>query len=377
MQFRTVPPSFSATSRAASWAFSLLGLLGSTGCEDLGKCDETKARALVVNGEGQALYAGQAVMNRSCAAGQCHASAATGSQRQGVPKDLDFDLQPAPIVASGTKGGVASGSAQVDAKALSTLRKNQRLVFDLRDDIWEQITDGLMPPDGVGADYRKAEPGYDVTVEGSTCKRGADALKPISAASTKSVVRNWLACGAPVVEVSNAAIPVSVLTQKPEGRPGTVGQQMPFCQDCDAPITFDQLYANVLQTCVAGCHTSGGSASPDGYDGFDLTDIDTAYASLTKAGATGGSEACNTDPAPLIVPGDPAASYLVAKMGGSADSPLSLCGVSMPFGQPVLDCGVRQMIKWIEEGAPEPGKAVDGAGAGDGDAGMSKADAGM
>jgi hypothetical protein len=383
MQLRIVFPPVSAairsanrgTSRAASWALAWLGLLGGTGCEGLGKCDEVEARALVITGEGQALYAGQAVMNRSCAAGQCHASGAKGAERQGVPKGLDFDLQPAPVVASGGKGGVASGRVQLDAKALARLRKNQRTVFDLREDIWDQISDGLMPPDGVGAAYRQAEPGYNVVVQGSTCRRGTDALKPIAASSTKAAVRNWLACGAPVVELSHAAIAVSALTQDPAGQPGTVGQQMPFCQDCDAPITFDLLYANVLQTCVAGCHTSGGIAPPDDFEGFDLSDIDTAYVSLTKAGVTGGSEDCNAKPAPLVVPGDPAASYLVAKMGGGAETPLSVCGLSMPFAQPVLECGVRQVIKWIEEGAPEPGQAVEDAS--DADAGMSEADAGI
>lgn len=355
----------------------VLGLLG-TACDDLGKCDEAKARTLVINGEGQALYAGQAVINRSCAAGQCHASGAKGTARQGVPKGLDFDLQPAPVVAADAENGVASGGARVDSKALSNLRRNQRLVFDERDEIWSQIEDGLMPPDGVGADYRKAVPGADVVVEGNTCKRGDQALKPISGSETKQIVRNWLACGAPVVEVSNAAIPINVLTKEPAGNPGTVGQQMPFCQDCDAPITFDQLYANVLApSCVAGCHTSGGIAPPDTYDGFDLSDIDVAYASLTGNDKQGGSEDCNTPPAALVVPGDPAASYLVAKMGGSATSSLTLCGSVMPFGQQVLECGVRQVIKWIEEGAPEPGKAVDDTGGGDVDAGMSGADAGM
>ncbi len=368
-----------ATWPAWSAVVALLSVLGA-GCDDLGKCDKDKARTLVVNGEGQALYAGQSILNISCAAGQCHSSGAKGAQRQGVPKDLDFDLQPAPAVSATSDEGVPSGSMQVNAKALAKLRRNQRLVFDRRDEIWDQIKDRLMPPEGVGAAFRKAVPGYDVTVDGARCKRGSDALGAISTKGTRTIVRNWLACGAPVVELSNNAVPVSVLTQTPAGRPGTVGQQMPFCQDCEAPITFDQLYANVLgQTCVAGCHTAGGIAPPGDYEGFDLSDPQIAYESLTKKGATGGSDDCNMPGAPLVVPGDPAASYLVAKMGGGAASPLSVCDGIMPFGQLPLECGVQQVITWIKEGAPKPGEAVDGTGDGavDGDAGVSKADAGM
>ncbi len=393
MQFRTVLPSATSVNLALNLALNIGGrarpaaaflalatLLGATGCDDLGKCDETQARKLVINGGGQAIYAGQSVINLSCAAGQCHAAGASGSARQGVPEGLDFDLQPATLVPGGQEGGVASGKLQVDAKALSRLRSNQRLVFDRRAEIWDQIKDGLMPPDGVGAAYRKAEPGADVTVQGTTCKRGTEEVAPISAQATKTIVRNWLACGAPVVEVSDVAVDVSVLMQEPAGEPGTVGQQMPLCVDCDAPISFDDLYANVLkQSCVAGCHTAGGLASPENYDGFDLTDLDTAYASLTKAGATGGSEDCNMPGAPLVVPGDPAASYLVAKMGGGAASPLAVCGATMPLAQPVLECGVRQLIKWISDGASKPGEPA-GAGGGGGDAsdgGMSASDAGM
>lgn len=349
----------------------------SAGCEDLGKCDEAKARSLVVNGEGQVLYAGQAIINRSCAAGQCHSSGATGDTRQGVPKGLDFNLEPAPVVPAGTKeakNAVDSNGVLVDAKGLATLRKNQRKVFDERDDIWEQIDSKLMPPDGVGADFRNAEPGADIAVDTKTaaCTRGSKALNPISSGATRSIVRNWLACGAPVVEVSDESVSVSTLKQDPAGKPGTVGQQAPFCQDCEAPITFDELYTNVFKGCVAGCHTPGGIADPKSYDGFDLTDVDIAYDSLTGKGALGGSDDCNKSDVPLVKKGDAKGSYIIAKMGGATLSPaltdLALCGSSMPLGQPVLDCGVRQIATWINAGALAPGK-----GAGN----SSSADAGM
>lgn len=353
-----------ASARHVVWVRAVgasLLMLSAAGCEDdLGKCDETKARTLVINGEGQALYAGQAVLNDSCAAGQCHSSSAKGSDRQGAPAGLDFDLQPAAVVPPAGEGGVPSAGLSLNSKQLSNLRANQRIVFDEREEIWEQIQDGLMPPDGIGENYRKAVPGGDVTVAGSTCKRGDEDVSPISKGSTKTILRNWLACGAPVVEASNASVPVSTLMQDPAGRPGTVGQQMPFCKDCDAPVTFDELYDNVIATsCVSGCHTKDVA-----FGDFVIDGIDVAYKVLTED--TGGSEDCNGKDVPLVVPGKPEESYIIAKMGGKDAPMLTLCGATMPYGQAVLECGVKQMARWIKDGAKGPGEA----------AGMSS-DAGM
>jgi len=338
-------------------AFGSVLLLGASACgEDLGKCDETKARTLVINGEGQALYAGQAVLNDSCAAGQCHSSTAKGADRQGAPAGLDFNLEPAPVVPPGAAGGVASAGLSLEAKALSLLRANQRTVFDARDEIWEQIVDGLMPPDGIGESYRTAVPGSGVLVQGSTCKAGPDQVSPISKGSTKTILRNWLACGAPVVEASNAAVPTSSLMSSPAGRPGTVGQQMPFCKDCGAPVTFDELYANVIAaSCVTGCHTEAVA-----FGGFVVDGIDVAYKALTETSSM--AAGCE---GPFVVPGKPADSYIVAKMGGSSISKLPLCGGVMPYGQAVLDCGVQQMARWIQDGAKGPGEGAGGGASSD------------
>ncbi len=350
--------------------------LVSAGCNDLGTCgkaEEKRAREMVVNGEGLVMYAGQAIINRSCAAGQCHSSGAVGDSRQGVPKGFDFNLEPAAVAPAGAKDAVDSQGILLDSQGLASLRKNQRKVFDEREEIWEQIESKLMPPEGVGADYRSARPGAELTVDTKTgaCGRGSMELNPISSGATRSIVRNWLACGAPVVEVSNASVSVSTLRQEPKGKAGTVGQQVPVCQDCEKPITFDDLYSNVFQTCVAGCHTAGGIADPEDYEGFDLSDVDKAYASLTE-GALGGSDDCNkSEAAPLVKKGDAKGSYIIAKMGGGLFSTsltdLKLCGSSMPQGQPPLDCGVRQIATWINAGALGPGKGT----------GSSSADAGM
>ncbi len=319
--------------------------VGASGCgEDLGTCNEAEARRLIINNEG-VLYAGQALLNGACASGQCHASSAEGDLRGGAPAGLDFELFPAG--APGTGAATAtSGSLTLDAKQLSRLRRNQRLVFDERELIWQQIKDDLMPPGGIGQPFRDKSPGNEANLA-APCQV-LDALPPIDSAESREILRNWLACGAPVVEATSDQIPDTVISQDPAGIAGTVGQQMPLCVDlgeCGNPITFDDLYAAVFQpSCVTGCHQAGGI-----YPDFNLGDLETAYTTLTTA-----STACNGG-SPMVVPGDAASSYLVTKMGGSTN--LQICGGLMPAGATMpLACGVQQLSAWIDNGAPAPGQ---------------------
>jgi hypothetical protein len=326
-----------------------------SGCsEDLGKCNEDEARRLIIDGEGRVLYAGQAILNQACAAGQCHASSATGELRQGAPKSLDFELVPAGLAKAG-EASVQSGKPPLglNAKAIAKLRKNQRVVFDNRELIWTQIVDGLMPPDGVGQSYREKAPGSEADPTMPCQKK--EALGSITSSDSRKILRNWLACGSPVVETANEEISESVLTATPAGVPGTVGQQMPICFDpatCDDPITIDQVHELVfVPSCVSGCHEPGGAYSP-----FDLSTVEKSYAALMTD-----SPACEV---PFVVQNDAKNSYIVTKMGGESD--LEICsGNLMPLGaSEPLDCAVRRVAAWINAGAPEPGAPAPGADAG-------------
>lgn len=326
---------------------ALLVVLSAAGCgSDLGKCDPNdlnNARTVVVNGEGQAIYAGQAVLNDSCAAGRCHSSSAKGAARLGAPAGLDFDLEPAPVVPAGP-GGMASVGLILDSVALSRLRSHQRIVFDEREEIWEQVDDGLMPPDGVGEAYRRVTLGRKPVVSGTTCARGTEEVSPIGTSSTKAILRQWLACGAPVVEASNAAIAASELRKSPAGIPGTVGQQMPFCESCDGPTTFGQIYDNVLEPSCVVCHNAKIKLG-----NLDLEGAEVAYDALTMT--SGQTMNCKV---PFVVPQKPEESYIIAKMGGSDISKLPLCGSPMPQGSPPLSCGLQQLARWIKDGAMGP-----------------------
>lgn len=326
--------------------------LSSACSEDLGSCDETEARRLIINNEGQVLYAGQAILNEACAAGQCHASAAKDALRQGAPKTLDFDLNPAPIAAAGDPF-VPSGELEIplDAKALSLLRKNQRAVFDNRNLIWTQIADGLMPPDGVGQPFRDEQAGAEADLT-QPCEK-KETLGSITSAESRKILRNWLACGSPVVEASDMAVDESTLTMTPAGLPGSVGQQMPYClnlDDCDLPITFDDLHAKLfVPSCKAACHEPGGQ-----YGAFDLETVEKAYASLM-----GDSALCGG--LPFVTVNDPANSYILTKMGGETEQ--TICPQLMPAGAVTpLPCGTRQVAAWIRYGAPKPGDPAPDAG---------------
>jgi len=154
---------------------SILWCLAMIGCRpDLGECDMPTARLVVYSAlDGSPSYAGQALLQGSCGDGSfCHAERA--SDRFGAPADLDFDL----------------GLARDDA-GLERLRRGQRHVYENRYGIMAAIEDGSMPPGDAGERVASLGTPY------------LD-LPPLSSSSGRSIVRNWLACGVPVVERTQA-----------------------------------------------------------------------------------------------------------------------------------------------------------------------------
>ncbi|MFT3927243.1 MAG: hypothetical protein QM778_32160 [Myxococcales bacterium] len=320
------------------------------GCNDLGDCtDAAKGRYPVLVGT-QVMYAGQAIIATSCAAGSCHTELSSRANRYGAPAGLDFDIKP--VVASGMTTTVDGREiAEISDEDLARLKKHQRKVFDSRHDIWEQVERGLMPPEGVGKPWREASAGQLIDVSGGGCT-ATGALAPITDKQTREILRGWLACGSPIVEAN-----VTGLAQ-PVG--GTVGDQFPACAPPGDP-TFDNLYATVISpTCVNGCHEPGGSREQ-----FDLSTPEIAFASLMGADGTGGvPSGCSTNKDPMVTPNKPEDSYFYAQVGGTGGS---ICSPVMPFGSvDGLEPASLDLVKrWIEAGAPAPGVAVGDAGVGD------------
>jgi hypothetical protein len=349
-----------------SSAVSLAGLTClsmAAGCDDLGKCDEAAARTPVLVGS-TVMYAGQAIMVQTCATG-CHASGATGAARVGAPKGLDFDVRPA----AATGGLSATGAANVDAAGLATLRARQRKVYDQRYEIWEQVESDYMPPEGTGKAFRELSPGTSLTVnEDGTgvCTRG-EGLASISSGSSQKILKNWLACKAPVIETQSSELRARTA--------GTVGDQWPqlSCSpgggtggdggtdagtdgsaggDASTAPTFSDVFAVLASNCNA-CHSIDGAP---GQKGFVLAPLATAYTTLLGADGTGGKVAsgCASTTKPYVTPGKPEESYLLDKIKLTSGA---ICGNPMAFapGLGVSAPADAELIRaWIAAGAVGP-----------------------
>jgi hypothetical protein len=312
-------------------------------CDDLGKCtDPLNGRVPVTDANGRVMYAGQAIMQSSCAS--CHGSNAKGASRVGAPEGLDFDVLPLDATGTMIINGQTVGTT-TDAEGMSGLRRRQRKIFDLRELIWEQVVDGLMPPSGVGDPFKKASPGAKVTAFGmEECTKDAP-YDGVSNKATQKVLQQWLACGAPVVEMNVAALP------EPVG--GTVGDQYPSCGGAPMEATFENVYATVFMgggCVIPGCHSG---ATPQA--NFNL-DMMVAFEEMVGPDMMGTDTTCMG--AKMVVPGNPGQSYLLTKLGGETE--LTICGGIMPPAGKLPQATLDLLEAWIMAGAPGPGASGDG-----------------
>jgi hypothetical protein len=347
--------------RRAFWSVSLLtaGALFSAACNDLGTCDDpARGRSTIKYGSKGVIYTGQAILLTSCANNVCHSSVAKGDARKGAPEGLDFDLRPisdpapGPVV-MGPDGGIVA--VQVDALQVAGLRARQRKVFDEREDIWEQVERGLMPPDD--AFENLAQVFRTMFSADGACPMGM----PLGTLdNAKEELRKWLACGTPIVEASSSLLPFAqpAASAGPEERAagaaayaGATGYQYPECAggsggDGGTAPSFTDIYNGILAGPSYGCLGCHGTGIAMG--GFDIGTIDKAYTTLLGANGQGGATTCTTNPAPFVRPSDPTNSYLVTKLGGSG----ALCGDRMPLGMNGISASdLDQLRQWIMAGA--------------------------
>jgi hypothetical protein len=106
-----------------------------------------------------------------------------------------------------------------------------------------------------------------------------------------------------------------------------------------ATVTLAQLQTDVFTPRCSGCHTGGGGSLPS---------------SMNLSSATGSYNALvNVDSAEVpslkrVLPGNPANSYLVRKLEGTA----GIVGERMPFGGPYLtQTEINRVRDWIQAGA--------------------------
>jgi hypothetical protein len=360
--------------RVSLLSLCALALSPLSGClTDLGECDEVAARQVVfldtgtnVDSEnGEPMYAGQALLSATCGSGQfCHGASATGPARYGVPRGLDFDFG---IVCT-------NGPCIPFDPAIERLHRSQKKVLSHASLVLDVVRSGSMPPGPVGQDVIRRAPGFrqvslapgavfslrDQTfacadLPPGTCEDGQleatienPLLPALGTHEGDEILRNWIACGAPVVESTGE--PGASATGGDCGIPGEQGHTGTCVVRIPAPIdppeqTWTSIYATVIgPRCGQSCHTPSDSTNFDRSQ-LDLSNQLIAYQSLFEREA--GGQECD-GMGTLIVPGSPDDSLLIQKMERTQG-----CGDPMPTGTSAIDPRVTAVIRaWISAGAP-------------------------
>jgi len=254
-------------------------------CEDgLGECDLPAAQEVVYSRSNLVATKGQALVHDSCGQGAfCHSAAASGSARRGVPASLNFDMLPR---ATGLKR-----------------------VLELREEVWSTVHDGTMPPRG----FAVGDSDWSFEVARPD---GETRLSALSTRAGKAALRNWLACGAPVV----------VETGVPEwAHPA-------------GPVTssWNDLHSSLMvpKCATSNCHDARGARAAGN---LDLSNLCEARSALLKSGTCGEKR---------VVPGD-ASSLLIDKVTNTAPE----CGTRMPPAGGVTAQEIEALRSWVTQGA--------------------------
>jgi hypothetical protein len=354
------------------------------GCtrSDLGECnlDGTTPGGGAVEGpaafdlaynalDGTPMYEGQALVQASCGNGQfCHTPNAAGSDRIGVPRGLDYDVALACVDASTDPTcanlqpceGDAASSAY--CQRLRRLSGNRGSVVAWAEEIHFQISEGTMPPGAAGARVQDDTPWF----------RGDNSELPrLETPEGKNIVRNWLACGVPVVARTEVAPSVDLQLTPCDSVGGEIcvysgPQTLP-------DPTWSSIYWSVMFPSCVVCHGPAngnldqnpdnqgnripGGASPQGLAVLDLTGSDTADTSNWASESH--SAVVNVPASQLgacfgqginVIPNDSTGSLMIQKMRA-----IQTCGGEMPLGpgtQTIPTPVIEVIEQWIDAGAP-------------------------
>jgi hypothetical protein len=274
----------------------LVGLAAVLGCAPTvgprAGCDELAAHAIVYRLDGRPAYVGQALLVQTCGAeaGACHSSDATGAARYGTPFGLDFDVVPL------RDDGVEELARLANAQATAHRHRNR---------IWASVLDGTMPPGPEGARHVASAYYVDITEDAEVPMPG------LETAEAREALRNWLACGAPIIErfapprmprhcERDEDCPVSAVCDRSVEECAGVGDMVAALDvryEADFPSIYDRILRPSCADVEAGCHGEAPRAE------LDLSSMDAALTALTSATAP-------TDPATgaLCSPTSPAAA---------------------------------------------------------------------
>ncbi|MGE0790874.1 MAG: hypothetical protein AB7S26_34690 [Sandaracinaceae bacterium] len=281
-------------------------------CEpQLGECDQAAAiRVAYDQANGLPAYEGQAMIIASCGNGSfCHG--AMPEMAFGVPAGLTFDVQ------------LAAADGSVDEEQIIRLRRGRFRVVQEGRLILHTVDLDTMPPQD-GNEVLTDAPQY-VRSDGGDFVPVPAPHDPLG----REILRNWLACGAPVVE-------------RPMPREdGVDAVVVPPLDLPEIQPTWASVFADLLRR--RGC---AGALCHGGTDaGFRVTDSAGTYAALVGVDASG--DECG-GMGRLVVPSDPDASLLLEKL---QDNPR--CGDRMPqSGIPLRAEDLDAVRTWIADGAP-------------------------
>jgi hypothetical protein len=301
------------------------------------------AHTIVHRRDGLPAYAGQALMITSCGGGSfCHSPGST--QRYGAPHELDL----VPTLADQTSNLPALRN--LDPTTGVYLRDVQVRIVAERDDIYASVYTNSMPP-GAAGDATQQQPYVTFDAMGA-----ATPIPGLDTAIGRETLRNWLACGAPVIErtgglssatrcSADADCPLTGICDLGHLRCVAVGDVEPYLVVAIEP-TWPSIYEVVIQSRCASSACHGGASPPAG---LSLSDREDALATLLSADASASSD-CQGQ-GRLVVPGDPDASLLYRKLTLHVGDPM-LCGGPMPSGSGALaDRYVTAIRDWIAAGA--------------------------
>jgi hypothetical protein len=323
--------------------------------------------------DGQPMYEGQALVQSSCAGGSnafCHSPEAVGAARVGVPAQLDFDVRLACTnVECAPPPSCEGGQTDTEyCRGLRSLRGNQSNIWEWADGMIQEIRAGDMPPGEAGRVYSDSAP----WIRG---RRANDPEAPwpetelpkIGSKEAEEVIRNWLACQAPVI----ARTEISPMED----------QQLDSCSDDDEPTCiytgpicddprWSAIYACLIIDRCVDCHGPPntnldqnpdrldqpipGGASQPGLDALDLTGsntTDTTNWATESRSAVVNALAANpgqcAGQGTLVIPNDPAGSIMIQKMRD-----VQTCGERMPtVGDPVIEPLIELVEEWVNQGA--------------------------
>ncbi len=321
--------------------------------------------------DGRPMFEGQALVQSSCGNGQfCHSPNATGVDRIGVPAGLNFDVELACTDESIDSTcanlqpceGAEIQSAYCDS--LERLQQNRNTTASWAENMIKTIRDGTMPPGAAGRRVRD---------DSSWIRPNQSVLPTLDTKDGHDIVRNWLACAAPVVARTEMA-PTPDLELAPcdslEGEVCVYSGPQAALPD----PTWSSIYWSLIFTQCVVCHGPAnsnidpnpanpfedgaipGGASAQALASLDLTGSDTTDTSNwpaesrtalvnVPASAAGACEGQGIE----VIPNDAPGSLMIQKMRA-----VQTCGGEMPLGggsQTIPNAVIDIVEEWIDAGA--------------------------